>query len=196
MSGSSIETESLNQQLQESLQRIRLLEQELHETNSGLLALTMELEEKNEQARESEERYRRIVETSIEGIWVIDRDCKTTFVNQKMAEMFACTVEDLIGRSMYDFIDDDLVLDFETCMKRHQQGIAEQYEFKFRRQDGKAFWVFLSASPLLDLNGQYSGALMMVTDTTERKQFEQEMARLDRLHLVGECLSYPIWSNS
>ena len=49
--------------------------------------------------QESEQRYRRIVETATEGIWMIDADNKTTFVNQEMARMLGYTVEELADRS-------------------------------------------------------------------------------------------------
>lgn len=142
--------------------------------------------EAEEALRESEERYRQIVETAAEGIWVLDKSCRTTFANKKMAEMLACTAEDMIGKSMYDFVEDELTAAAENNVKRRQQGISEKYEFKFRRKDGKELWAILSTNPIFELNGQYAGSLSMVTDITERKQLEKEMARLDRLHLVGE----------
>ena len=136
--------------------------------------------------RESEDRYRQIVETATEGIWVIDSSCRTTFANKKMAEMLACTAEEMIGNSLYDFIDDEWTAQAENNVKCHQQGISEQHELKFRRKDGKELWAILSANPFFKINGQYSGSLVMVTDITKRKQFEKEMARLDQLSLVGE----------
>ena len=134
----------------------------------------------------SEERYRRIVETANEGIWVMDSACRTTFVNKKMAEILACTADEMIGKSFYAFIDAELIEAAETHIKRRQEGISEQYEFKFRRQDGKELWAILSTNPLFELNGEYAGSLAMVIDITKRKQFEKEMVRLDRLNLIGE----------
>jgi len=142
--------------------------------------------EAEEALRESEERYRRIVETATEGIWVIDRNSKTTFANKKMAEMLACTVEELIGKSIFDYIDDERTAGAEDNIKRCQQGTSEQLESKLRRKDGKVLWVVLSTNSFFELNGQYSGSLAMVTNITERKQLEKELARLDQLHLVGE----------
>ncbi|MFA4884782.1 MAG: PAS domain S-box protein, partial [Desulfotomaculaceae bacterium] len=65
-----------------------------------------QLGETKEALRKSEERYRQIVETATEGIWVIDSTCKTTFANKKMAEMLACTAKEMIGKLFYDFIYD------------------------------------------------------------------------------------------
>lgn len=147
---------------------------------------TTELKSLNQALRESEERYRQIVETATEGIWVIDRTCRTTFANKKLAEMLACTAEEMIGKSLYDFIDDEWTAKAENNVMCSQQGISEQHEFKFRRKDGKELWAILSTNPFFKINGQYSGSLVMATNITERKQFEKEMARLDRLNLVGE----------
>lgn len=142
--------------------------------------------EAEEALRESEARYRRIVETAAEGIWVMDRNCRTTFANKKMAEMLACTAGEMFGKSLYDFIDDEWTAEAEKNIMYHQQGISKQYEFEFRRKDGKELWVILSVNPFFEINGEYSGLLAMVTDITEHKKLEKEMARLDRLDLIGE----------
>ncbi len=56
--------------------------------------------------RESEERYRTLIDTAREGVWVIDIDVHTTFLNQQMADMLGYTTEDILGRTMYEFLDD------------------------------------------------------------------------------------------
>lgn len=134
--------------------------------------------------RESEERYRQIVETASEGILLLDGAGRITFANKKMAEMLDCTVMELVGGSFYDFVDKEWIDQAEEFIKRRQ--VRELPEIMFHRSDGKELWASLSTNPLLAENGQYSGALVMVTDITGRKQFEKELARLDRLHLVGE----------
>lgn len=136
--------------------------------------------------RESEERYRRIVETAAEGIWVMDRACKTTFVNQKMAEMLASTTEEMDCKSLYDFVDADWAPKVRNYVEFQQQKTSTQCEFLFRRKDGQDLWAIVSINPFLERSGQCSGVLVMVTDITERKQLEKEMARLDRLDLIGE----------
>lgn len=153
---------------------------------AGTAASSLENARLYAELRKSEESYRRIVETANEGIWIIDSTCRTTFVNKKMAEILACTAEEMIGKSFYDYIDEEWTEKAETHIKRRQAGISEQYEFKFRRQDGKELWAILSTNPLFELNGEYAGSLAMVIDVTNRKQFEKEMVRLDRLNLIGE----------
>ena len=84
--------------------------------------------------RASEERSRRIVETAEEGIWVIDAESRTTFANKKMAEMLGCTQEEMMGRSLFDFMDEEERALAKLLVERRRRGIREQHDFKFRRQ--------------------------------------------------------------
>jgi PAS domain-containing protein len=53
----------------------------------------------------SELHYRTIIETAEEGIWTVDAESRTTFVNKKMASMLGYTCEEFIGKSMYYFLE-------------------------------------------------------------------------------------------
>jgi len=55
----------------------------------------------------SENKYRMLIENLNEGIWYIDKDNTTTFVNQHMAEILGYTVEEMIGKALFNFMDDD-----------------------------------------------------------------------------------------
>ena len=57
----------------------------------------------------SEEKYRTMVETSNEGIWSLDKNFKTTFVNHKLAQMLGYEISDIMGKSILDFMfEEDL----------------------------------------------------------------------------------------
>jgi PAS domain-containing protein len=53
---------------------------------------------------ETEDRYRIIVETASEGIWTIDKEYRTTFVNRALAEMFGYEPQELLGKSPFDLL--------------------------------------------------------------------------------------------
>jgi PAS domain-containing protein len=55
--------------------------------------------------RQSEQRYRRIVETTEEGIWMIDADNQTTFENAKIAGMLGYTADEMSGAPLFAFMD-------------------------------------------------------------------------------------------
>ena len=122
--------------------------------------------------RESEEQYRRIVETAAEGIWSIDASSNTTFVNNKMCDMLGYKIAEIIGKSLFSFMDAEGRAIARINLKRQRMGIGEQFDFKFRRRDGSELWAIVSASTLFDKQGAYAGSFAMVADITDRKQTE------------------------
>ncbi len=137
---------------------------------------------KREQAevmrRQSDDRYRRIVETAGEGIWTIDDESRTQFVNPKMAQMLGYSVEEMLGVPLENFMDSEGRLIAANNVKRRQQGISEQHDFKFQHKDGSALWTSMSTSPILDADGSYIGALAMVSDISQRKQAEEQVRQM------------------
>ena len=117
----------------------------------------------------SEERFRRIVHSAEEGIWEINAQSITTFVNPKMASMLGYVIEDMLGRPLTDFMDEEGRLILQRNIARRQQGIAERHEFKFLRKDGRDVWATMATNPILNGSGAYLGALALVTDITDRK---------------------------
>lgn len=142
--------------------------------------------------RASEARYRLIVETAQEGIWLVDAESRTTFVNARMAAMLGCTVEEMGGRPMFDFMDDDGRRLAERNVQRRREGIGEQHEFRFRRKDGQPVWTLIETNPLRDEHGAYQGALAMVMDITQRRQtdleqraFRDDLQRMRKAESLG-----------
>lgn len=131
--------------------------------------------------RESEARYRRIVETAEEGILIVDIDNRLSFVNARMAGMLGYEVAELVGQPAFIVMDEAGRQEVEPRLRNRRRGMREQYEFRFRRKDGSDLWGRVSASPITDDAGAYLGALAMVTDITEyrereRRRREEEIA--------------------
>src|SRR6266487_3018067 len=150
---------------------------------AGLLYVLLRRESRRVQRakaalHESEERYRRSVETTEEGIWMIDANDQTTFVNQKMAGLLGYSAAEMIGAPLLAFMDAEGQAISEAALARRRQGIREQLEAKFRRRDGAALWALLATNPVEDDEGRYAGALAMVTDITERKRAEEQLPQL------------------
>jgi PAS domain S-box-containing protein len=132
--------------------------------------------EQNAQAlRDSEERYRRIVETSNEGIWLTNRDARTTFVNQSMADMLGSTPEEMSGRFLTDFVFEEERADVAAVLERGKHGIGDKLDFRLRRSDGTELWTLFSASPVFGDQGEYIGALAMVSDVSARRRTNEAL---------------------
>lgn len=124
---------------------------------------------------ESEEKYRQIIEIAAEGVWLIDAEDKTTFVNPRMIDMLGYSEEEMLGRTMPSFMAEQGKAISEHNIECLKRGIREQHDFEFSRKDGTRIYTSIQASPLTDERGQYTGALALVADITERKRTEQRL---------------------
>lgn len=152
---------------------------QLRDLIAGLEERMSELRETGQALRESEAKYRRIVDTATEGIWALGPDTMTTFVNARMAQMLGCCAEEMIGRPLTDFMHEEDVSDHLLKMENRRHGISENYERRFRRKDGETLWTFVSATPIFDEEHRYNGSFGMFADITERRKAEEELRRLN-----------------
>ncbi len=131
-----------------------------------------------EKLRESEEKYRNIIETTNEGIVVIDSKLRITYVNRKLTEKGRYSQEEVIGRPYLDFTDGEGKAVAKQHMDKRHQGIDETYELKLISKDGSPYWVLVSSKSLFDKDGKFAGSLSMLTDITERKKAEEKIKSL------------------
>jgi PAS domain S-box-containing protein len=126
--------------------------------------------------QESEARYRRIVETANEGIWEIDKDVRTTFVNQRMAEMLGYRADEIMGRSPFEFLFPEDTIAGEQRLDRARAGRPTRAgEFRYRRKDGSALWTLATSSPQLDEQGNFLGSFAMIMDITESRRAREAL---------------------
>ncbi|MHC1754417.1 MAG: PAS domain S-box protein [Methanosarcina sp.] len=132
--------------------------------------------------RESEEKYRNIVETANEGIFLMNAEFKITYANKRTAEMMRYTQEEIIGRPVMDFILEESKPIAERSLEKRRCGISESYELKLMCKDGSLFWAFISSKPLFNKDSDFTGSLCMFTDITKRKEAETKLKEtLDNL---------------
>ena len=121
---------------------------------------------------ESEKKYRQLIEDSLEGVWVIDEDANTTLVNPSMSRILGYEVDEMIGRSLFDFTLQEDIETTKKTLERRRKGIKEEIEKKFIRKDGTKVITRLMSSPIFNKGGKYRGAIAFVSDITERKKTE------------------------
>ena len=137
-----------------------------------------------EQARESDALYRRIVEMASEGIWARDAEHRTTFANSQMAGMLGLGPADMLGRPVTDFIFDEDLESFREEMGRRAGRESGSYRGRLRRADGGETWVEVSSVPDVDADGGIIGSFGMFTDITDRR-LADEALRSERANLAA-----------
>ena len=139
----------------------------------------------DEKLKQSEYRYRQIVETAQEGIWLIDENDLTTFVNQKMADIFEYSPEEMLGKPIYYFMDEEGRQKAAELMEYRRQGVKGQGDFKYISKTGKEVWTNISANPIFSEDGIYQGALAMISDITEKKKLVDLLDKATTLARIG-----------
>ncbi len=129
---------------------------------------------------ESEKKYRQIVETAQEGIWLIDQNNKTTFVNNKLCEILGYLHYEMMGKDIFFFMDEEARQLAVSMIQKKKEGHHDQTEFKYISKSGKEVWTQISSNPLFDEAGSYKGSLAMVTDITERKITDEKLRKLNK----------------
>jgi PAS domain S-box-containing protein len=140
--------------------------------------------------QESEAKYRRIVDTAIEGIWVLGPEVTTKFVNARMADMLGHAAGEMIGRPYTDYMFEEDLPDHHQRMENRRKGLSEAYERRFRRKDGNSVWTLVSATPIFDDERRFTGSFGMFTDITERKR--NDSINASRLHLMQFAVTHSL----
>ena len=159
---------------------IKLLEERNTSLGVANTRLRNEIEERTQAekaVRDSEQKYRQLVEQLYEGIWAIDKDANTTYVNPRMAEMIGYTVDEMQGKHLFSFMDERGIEISQGNLERRKQGIKEQHDFELLHKNGSRIYTSMETSPIKDENGNYTGALACVADITERKRTQHELQK-------------------
>jgi PAS domain S-box-containing protein len=143
--------------------------------------------------RASEQRYRGIVESASEGVWMLDELDRISFVNRAMARMLGFEVHELLGRRAVEFLVEESEPVGRRALRSRREGVPQRQEVRMRRKDGSDLWAEMSATPLEEEDGRYVGAVSVVADTTERhrarterERFRHRLQEAQRLETVGQ----------
>ncbi|MEJ2718785.1 MAG: PAS domain S-box protein [Deltaproteobacteria bacterium] len=125
--------------------------------------------------RRSEAKYRALIENAQEGIWAVDTEGRTTFVNPRMAEILGYAPEEMLGQPVFTFLAEEARARAGGYLERRRQGLRDQADLQFLRKDGTPVYAAIIGSPIIDDEGQFAGALACVSDITDRKCAEEAL---------------------
>jgi PAS domain S-box-containing protein len=153
--------------------------------NDELLFISKDITEQKqteEALYRSEKKYRQLFENLNQGIWVLDDNAFTTYLNSFMAQLIGYTPDEMIGKCLYDFMDDIWKKIAKEKLKHVLDYIDKEYEFEFLKKNKTRIYTSIHMSPLFDKDGTYRGVIVSVQDISERKRMEHELHdKLDKL---------------
>lgn len=127
----------------------------------------------------NEEKFKLLAETANEGIWVIDKDRKTTYMNLRMLDILGYKKNEVLNKCVDDFILPEELAHHRLQLKERQKGKVSSYERRFVRKNGEKVWCNVSAAPII-YNNKINGSFAMILDITDRKNKEVLLAHTYR----------------
>lgn len=139
--------------------------------------------------KESEKKLRTFLETSIEGVIAADVNDKISYVNPRMTKLLGYSSEELMNKYFTELLFPEDLSYYMENQKIRRKGESNIFELKLRNKTGEAIWFLISATPIFDDNGNYTGSFGMLTDITEKKIVEDKIKS-------SEQRFRSIWQNS
>jgi len=138
---------------------------------------------------QNERRYRPIVETAHDGIWMLDAESITVFVNRRMAAMLGYSVEEMHGRPLSDFVFQTAFAETLEYLRHAGSTEGERAQVQYRRKDGSALWADVTRTRGCGDDGAFTGVLKMVSDmSTQRRTESERQDALDKVILLSKAV--------
>ncbi|MBA4358677.1 MAG: hypothetical protein C0405_13230, partial [Desulfovibrio sp.] len=124
--------------------------------------------------RIGEHRLRTLVESALEGVWIVAVDGRISFVNARMCELLGLPQEQVLGRSSEDF---GVPANLDPICPLPEDGRRPSRDVHLARPDGTRCWVIMNSTPLIAEDGFCVGAVGLFTDISERKKMEEDLVQ-------------------
>lgn len=157
--------------------RVQERTRELVSANATLRAEIKDRQRAEQALRDSEEKYRDLVENLNDVIYARDLEGRITYISPVIESLSGYSIAEIIGRSVTDFVYPEDAPGLLASAQRVLAGQSEPSEFRAITKSGALRWARSSSRPILQDN-RVVGLQGVITDITERKQAEMQTKAL------------------
>jgi two-component system, sensor histidine kinase and response regulator len=139
--------------------------------------------------RESEERFRLLVETMTDGLAIENTQALFEYVNASLCTMLGYERSELIHQPVIDFVHPSSRNTFKKQYEKRRSGALNTYELKWVKKNGQTLETIIAPSAIVDQQGNMNGSFAVITDISELKTREIQIKQLnERLEEQNEEL--------
>ena len=126
-----------------------------------------------------------LIERGYEGLWILDREARTIYVNSRLAELLGYEASQMIGRMADEFMEQDVSAAWRKRWGARKFGHREDYDCRMLKADGSPAWMRVSAIPIFDSSGDWigGGALLRDLHSLREAAAKEEALRLAKIDL-------------
>jgi PAS domain S-box-containing protein len=146
--------------------------------------------------RESEEKYRTIMESTEEGYYEIDLAGNFTFFNDSLCKILGYSRKELLGMNNRNYTDQETSKKvFQAFNKVYRTGEStKEFDWQIIRKDGAKRYIEQSASLQKDSSGKPTGFRGIIHDITERKKTEELLKKSEeKYRLLADHVRDQVW---
>jgi len=138
----------------------------------------------------SEEKYRTVVESALDGVGVVAKDNRIKYANKRLAEIQGLTQEKVIDTNFFDFLDEESKQLMTDRSLRRQQGekLSPRFELNIIRGDGEVRNVEVNAR-VIKVSKEDINYIVFIKDITEKKKMEEQLFQAEKLRALAEMAS-------
>lgn len=135
----------------------------------------------------SEERYRSVVESALDGVMVMGEDCRLTYANERLAKLLGISREGLIGVDFRNYLDEESkqILSRRNGRGQKSEEGSPRYGLRILRTDGERRDVEANSAVILDSQGNMN-MVAFLEDVTAKRKMEEQLRQAEKLRAVGE----------
>jgi len=147
----------------------------------------LERQQGEEALRQSEERWRSLVQNAPDFILTVDRDCRILSLNRTVSGV---TMEKVLGQSVFDFVPPESTPVVKDAVTRvFRDGTPSAYETQAIGPDGTMAWYLTRVGPVV-VRGEVTGATLIATEITERRTAERhQRVQHEATRILAEAAS-------
>lgn len=134
-----------------------------------LKELVDELTVRDERVMREHELFDKIIRLVLDGVWIVDEDNLTTFVNDKMASMLGYTSDEMVGQDVSKYMDEEGKKIAANNFIRRRSGIEEMHFFKFIKKNGETIITQVSAAPIMGPRKKYKGSIAYIKEVNDKE---------------------------
>jgi PAS domain S-box-containing protein len=169
--------EELKRSHDELEQRVKERTADLTKSNERLKQEIEERKQAEDALRESEEKYRLLVETMSDGLGIQDKNGLITYVNDKFCKMLNCKPDEFVGRPVDYFLDERNKQILREQIYKRRKDEVQSYELEWTGRDGNQIPTIMSPQAIFDEKGDFKGSFAVITDISDRKQAEESLRK-------------------
>ncbi len=144
---------------------------------SSQIAIAIERKQALDDLKIREEKYRRLIETTAAGYWQIGTDGLTTDVNQAVCKMIGYDRDELLGRPLFEFVDQDSIKTLQEQIAKMTTTHYRNYELTFVRRNKEKLYANVDSTSIYNENNEFQGSFGIITDITPRVRAEEALSK-------------------